>query len=368
LLARDGYAAIQEQVRSDLEDQTGPEDLPPPASRHALLGLIFETADKFEGTGSRAWAWTAKTTSPVSNWARKSRLLAPARRRLDSLATRGEQEVSRWVERGRIEEARSHVVAEETMGATMGASLDFVAQHPQVQELVQTQSTGLTAEIAEELRERAVSADLVLQRVVDRLRRRRPRKWASSKADPTTTPSLLDQPAGFVSRLLAFIADAILVSVSFVLTGWIVESMRSIIGIQISLDQVSGPFSDLSGSVPSLPTWQFVGLSLSGTSIFAIICLLFFWTVGGKTPGKALMGLRVVASGGRGLSFFRSILRLLGYGLSTLFLYAGFLWIIIDRRNMAWHDHLAGTRVVYAWEARPEERFLAELLEDLTEP
>jgi uncharacterized RDD family membrane protein YckC len=189
----------------------------------------------------------------------------------------------------------------------------------------------------------------------------------ASKTSASATPSLKDQPAGYVSRLVAFIVDALLVSISFVFTGWVVDSLRSIMGIQISFDQISGPISDLPGILPALPSWQFIGLSLSGTTVFAIFCLLFFWTVGGKTPGKALMGLQVVASGGRRVSFFRSVLRLIGYGLSTVFLYVGFLWIIVDRQSRAWHDHLAGTRVIYVWEARPEERFLAGVLEDLAE-
>jgi hypothetical protein len=37
----------------------------------------------------------------------------------------------------------------------------------------------------------------------------------------------------------------------------------------------------------------------------------------------------------------------------------------VDRQQRSWADLLAGTRVVYTWEARPEEEFLADELERL---
>jgi uncharacterized RDD family membrane protein YckC len=44
--------------------------------------------------------------------------------------------------------------------------------------------------------------------------------------------------------------------------------------------------------------------------------------------------------------------RYVGYYLSALALYAGYWWVLIDNRRQGWHDKLAGTIVVYAWDAR----------------
>jgi uncharacterized RDD family membrane protein YckC len=77
------------------------------------------------------------------------------------------------------------------------------------------------------------------------------------------------------------------------------------------------------------------------------------------------MGLRVVTINGKRLSLLRAILRLIGYLLSALPLYLGFLWTLVDDRRQGWHDKLAGTCVVYTWAARPDERFLAYQLRHL---
>jgi len=52
------------------------------------------------------------------------------------------------------------------------------------------------------------------------------------------------------------------------------------------------------------------GLHISGAYF------VLFWTLGGLTSGKALMGLRVVTRDGRRLSRMRSAVRLFGYLVS----------------------------------------------------
>jgi uncharacterized RDD family membrane protein YckC len=90
---------------------------------------------------------------------------------------------------------------------------------------------------------------------------------------------------------------------------------------------------------------------------------LFFWTLTGQTPGMTLMGLRVVTTDGHYVSLGRSVRRLIGYFVSALVLWLGFLWILVDDRRQGWHDKIAGTCVVYNWSARPDETFFKKLLE-----
>jgi uncharacterized RDD family membrane protein YckC len=63
----------------------------------------------------------------------------------------------------------------------------------------------------------------------------------------------------------------------------------------------------------------------------------------------------------------RGILRYLGYSLSAISLFLGFFWILIDDRRQGWHDKIAGTLVIYTWEAHHEERFLSDRINELTE-
>ena len=86
---------------------------------------------------------------------------------------------------------------------------------------------------------------------------------------------------------------------------------------------------------------------------------LFFWILMGQTPGKMLLGIRIVSLDGSRLTFWQALRRFIGYFLSALALYAGYWWVLIDNRRQGWHDKLAGTIVIYAWDAR-----LGDLLAD----
>ena len=69
--------------------------------------------------------------------------------------------------------------------------------------------------------------------------------------------------------------------------------------------------------------------------------------VTGRTIGKGLMGIRIVGPGGRRPSVVRSVLRTLGYLVSLVPAGAGFWAVLLDRDRRAWHDHLAGSRVIH---------------------
>lgn len=335
--------------------------------RHALIGMTFDTGERAARRAGAALEVAERTTRalrrPAARWARRSRLLAPARRRYEALVERGEAQVERWVERGQAEAAHSQALVETALVQAVDTSMDHVLENPKVQELVEEQSTGLSQEVVEELRERAVTLDMLVERLVGRvLRRPTSRMQAPLVVIPVpvedatgTVQSLAGQPAGFVSRLVAFIIDVVAISVAFVATSWLLDAVRSVLGVGIVLSRLP-VFS---------PEIAFGGLQLSATTVFWVGYLLLFWTVSGRTPGKAVLGLRVVTRDGHRLSLGRSLLRLVGYVLSTILLYLGFLWVAVDARQRAWHDHLAGTYVVYSWDAHTEERFLAEQLRDL---
>jgi uncharacterized RDD family membrane protein YckC len=59
-----------------------------------------------------------------------------------------------------------------------------------------------------------------------------------------------------------------------------------------------------------------------------------------------MLGLQFVNRDGSPLGLVASLLRFVGYLVSTLVLMLGFLWIIWDKDKQGWHDKIAGTLVV----------------------
>lgn len=101
-----------------------------------------------------------------------------------------------------------------------------------------------------------------------------------------------------------------------------------------------------------LPKWVWLTTAIPTaiTAMIAILPLAYFFTtvaVSGQTVGKGVMGLHVVRMDGRRLGIPRSLLRTVAYLVSIIPLFAGFLWVLVDRDRRAWHDHIAGSRVVF---------------------
>lgn len=170
------------------------------------------------------------------------------------------------------------------------------------------------------------------------------------------TVSLRGQYAGFVSRLIAFGIDIFITSLIIFLIGWITRTTADMVQIGSILNlsyAITNAIREIFSFLISPP------MLVAYTSIFILIYHIFFLVLVGSTPGKALLGLRVVSIEGKRLNFSRVFLRVLGYIPSIVVLFAGFLWIIIDNRRQGWHDKLARTCVIYAWDAHPDERFLA---------
>jgi uncharacterized RDD family membrane protein YckC len=83
--------------------------------------------------------------------------------------------------------------------------------------------------------------------------------------------------------------------------------------------------------------------------------------VGGRTVGMAIVGLEVVTTDGRHVGASRAVIRTVLLPISLILLGVGILMVLIDRRRRALHDLLAGTAVVYSWDARAARlRFLAK--------
>ena len=90
----------------------------------------------------------------------------------------------------------------------------------------------------------------------------------------------------------------------------------------------------------------------------------YSWAVASRTFGMYVLGLRVVRADGTEIAPRQGVLRALAFPLSFLLLGLGFLGILVQHEHRALHDLIAGTTVVYAWDARAARlRFLAQQAE-----
>jgi uncharacterized RDD family membrane protein YckC len=72
-----------------------------------------------------------------------------------------------------------------------------------------------------------------------------------------------------------------------------------------------------------------------------------FWSMRNATPGKMLIGARIVDSRtGEPPTLGQYMVRYAGYLLAALPLMLGFLWVGFDRKKQGWHDKLTRTMVV----------------------
>ena len=157
--------------------------------------------------------------------------------------------------------------------------------------------------------------------------------------------------AGFVSRLTAFVLDVIIVSLSSIVFAALTSLILSFFGFSAR---------DLSQEAPASSTvfvLQIIIVALAALAVLLFIPAYFvlFWVLVGATPGKHILGLKVMRAGSQRLSWARAIVRFFGYWLSALPLFLGFLWVLLDARRQGWHDKLAGTIVVYTWDVLESE-------------
>ncbi|HHH54024.1 MAG TPA: RDD family protein [Bacteroidetes bacterium] len=81
--------------------------------------------------------------------------------------------------------------------------------------------------------------------------------------------------------------------------------------------------------------------------IFPAIVVIAFWLYKSATPGKMILGLKVVdINSGKPLSTRQAIGRYLGYSVSAIPLLLGIFWIAWDRKKQGWHDKLANSAVI----------------------
>ena len=175
--------------------------------------------------------------------------------------------------------------------------------------------------IAREHETRAVAEAAALRAMATRLR--------------TTAPPRAARPAGFVTRVLAFLIDLLVLGLFTVPLA-----VAGFAGMRVGLFTLGAPAP--LGAEEALES--FLGLA------WLVMAGIYFTALhrgAGQTIGKAAFGIGVRSAGTlAAIGTFRSLVRTFGYILSSTFFGLGFLTVALTPRKRGWHDYLAGTCVV----------------------
>jgi len=156
--------------------------------------------------------------------------------------------------------------------------------------------------------------------------------------------------AGSVSRFAAYLID---LTVSTVLY-WLALQFVSFVAQIITGTPISWHRDNIVATVIYV-VWEFVYFG-------------FQWAANGRSLGMALLGVHVVRADGMRMEPWRGWVRSLTFPLGFLTLGLGFLGIMVQREHRAVYDLIAGTAVVYAWDARAARlRFLARQAEPIAD-
>jgi len=215
-----------------------------------------------------------------------------------------------------------------------------------IPEIVQESTGALAGSALDVFRRQIVAIDQIVSRTTYRLIRRDPteRPLAPPDLEPGVEVGKKERGqvtgyyAGPLSRLLAFVVDISFVWIAFVLLA---AGVTFVADLFFSVD-----------------TSQSSGLGLVGLLILVIWAFTYMWfslSVGGRTFGMALIGLRVLDRQGETLTGGQALKRTLVFPFSFLLFGLGFIGIFISPTRRTLHDAAAGSVVVYDWGDRPAE-------------
>ena len=136
--------------------------------------------------------------------------------------------------------------------------------------------------------------------------------------------------AGFWIRFAAYIIDTIL-------TAILCYCIQALTGIPMErVIQVSSQ----------------TGATMTTYSVHALVVIFLYFTIstGSKlqaSPGKNIVGLKVITNDGSRITYVRSFVRTCSYALSYVTFLIGFVLAAFTKEKKALHDMVAQTRVVY---------------------
>ena len=130
-----------------------------------------------------------------------------------------------------------------------------------------------------------------------------------------------------------------------------------VLAAAVDIGLISVVYSLASGLLASLLPFAFGHegkLSLGGAVAIGVLgfllgggILVAFWALVGQTPGMRFLSIRLDVNGSNEIGVKRAIRRLFGLMFSIAVFFLGILAILVSPTRRGWHDHIAGTRVIY---------------------
>jgi uncharacterized RDD family membrane protein YckC len=220
-----------------------------------------------------------------------------------------------------------------------------LVERTEIGEIIARSTTGVFTQLLDVARTQIISTDQVAQGVPGRLLRGRGRELppaptgGADDVDPTQlSPAeraveMQGRFAGSVSRFLAFLLDQFIVSAIFTIGALVVQTaIQVVFRSTFEIDDASAAV------VIAFALWWF---AYTAGSLAAT----------GRTIGKAVLGIMVVGADGTKLTGRQASLRTLVFPISFLLLGVGFLIGLVRRDRRELHDLIAGTCVIYQWDA-----------------
>jgi uncharacterized RDD family membrane protein YckC len=242
---------------------------------------------------------------------------SPERARLEQALERAlaspelERRLSDAISSRLTETLADRVVQSEAFRKSLAAMLES----PEIRTALARQTAGLGADLAWSLRGRARGADDGAERRIRRAVGRHPRAASGSAY------------GGLASRGIAFVVDALLAHLAFLVVAASIALIESVVGAFHS-------------------GWLTGSLVGGGWAVVVVVYFVLFWSTTGQTPGMRLMSLRVLTSSGDPPSVWPALARFAALIVAILPLFAGFLPVLFDDRRRALQDYVAGTGVV----------------------
>lgn len=137
---------------------------------------------------------------------------------------------------------------------------------------------------------------------------------------------------GFWRRFAAILIDGIIMMV-------VLLPVNAVLGGMAAKAQPSAQFTFLTA---------YVGVTWLLSLVLNCAYQVYFLSQKSATPGKMVLGLKVITASGGPISPARAAGRYFAYLLSGLTLLIGYIMAAFDSQKRALHDHICSTRVIRA--------------------
>ncbi len=181
--------------------QTTPTMKAPDALRYTLIGALFDSEARVRRGFSKMRARLRRLSDEAEDEAEAyyashdtpgmpSTPLDPLLLRLDGLLSNASSAIDRWTAQGWSEEQHGRRMARQATASVIDELFDYMAQNPEVRELVEQQATGMAGAAMNEVRGRTATADLWIERLAHNLLRRPASDMPAEPAGSPAAPAL----------------------------------------------------------------------------------------------------------------------------------------------------------------------------------